>query len=223
MRITSQGHSSTLAHQWVISPLQATVFLVITHAAGVIGLLIPVSRPWFQWATPLHLLLTIALLLYFHRDWRIYFQVFVASVMLTGYWIEVLGVHTSLIFGTYAYDTTLGVKVLEVPLMISINWLLLTYVCGATCHRLSIGKLYKIGLAAVMMVGLDYLIEPVAIAYDFWHWAHPTPPLHNYVGWLFTALLVQSFFFALPFGKDNPLATPLLVIQLLFFGLLQLS
>ena len=211
----------TVARLPLILPWQATLFLVVTHAAGVIGLLAPSSRPLFQWATPFHLLLSVVLLLYFHRDWRASFWIFVIAVMMLGYWVEVLGVHTSLIFGDYAYDTTLGVKVLEVPLMIAVNWLLLTYVCGSVCNHLLTRTIYKIVLAAILMVGLDYFIEPVAIAYDFWHWTAVTPPLHNYIGWFLVALLAQSLFFGLSFGKSNPLATAVLVIQLLFFAVLQ--
>ena len=185
-----------------------------------IGLLSP-AKSLFQLVTPFHLLLTVSLLLYFHRDWRPSFWWFVGGVMLIGYWVEVLGVHTSLIFGSYAYDTTLGVKVLEVPLMIAINWLLLTYLCGTVVHRLPLHVLTKVVLAALLMVGLDYLIEPVAIEYDFWHWENPHPPLHNYLGWLFTALLVQGMFFMISFKKINPLALPLLIIQALFFLVLQ--
>ncbi len=198
----------------------ATIFLAVTHGAGAIGLLSS-ARLLFQWATPFHLLLTLSLLLYFHRDWRSSFWWFVVAVILIGYWVEVLGVHTSLIFGAYAYDTTLGVKVLDVPLMIAINWLLLTYLCGTVAHRLPVSTFAKVLFAATLMVAMDYLIEPVAIKYDFWHWETLHPPLHNYLGWFFTALLVQIIFFVTLFKKDNPLALPLLIIQSLFFLILQ--
>ncbi len=180
------------------------------------------ARHLFQSATPFHLLLTVLLLLYFHQDWRSSFWWFVGGVMLIGYWVEVLGVHTSLIFGSYAYDTTLGAKILEVPLMIAVNWLLLTYYCGTVVHQLPLNKFTKVSLAAVLMVAIDYLIEPVAIKYNFWHWDGALPPLHNYLGWLFTALLVQGIFSATSFKKVNPLALPLLIIQVLFFLVLQL-
>ena len=221
MQAALDDHQQSAKHKFpAITSRQATVFLIITHAAGVIGLLSP-ARPLFQWFTPFHLLLTVSLLLYFHRDWRSSFWLFAGVVMLIGYWIEVLGVHTSLIFGSYAYDTTLGTKVLQVPLMIAVNWLLLTYLCGAVIHRLPFKIPVKILLAAILMVAVDYLIEPVAIRYDFWHWETFHPPLQNYVGWLLTALLVQGIFFATPFKKDNPLAFPLLIIQVIFFLVLQ--
>lgn len=222
MQTAIDDHQQSVKHKFpAITPRQAKVFLIITHAAGVIGLLSP-ARTLFQWFTPFHLLLTVSLLLYFHRDWRASFWLFAGAVMLIGYWVEVLGVHTSLIFGSYAYDTTLGFKVFDVPLMIAVNWLLLTYVCGSVVHRLSINKWQKVLLAALLMVGLDYLIEPVAIAYNFWHWSSLHPPLHNYLGWLFTASLVQMLFHLLPFKKSNPLALFLLIIQAAFFVALQL-
>lgn len=211
-----------IAHTPTIPGWKATAFLVVTHAAGLIGLLTPASRASFQWATPFHLLLTTGILLYYHLDWRKPFWVFLSSVMLIGYGIEVVGVHTSLIFGDYTYDTTLGVKVMGVPLMIAVNWLLLTYLCGSVCHRLPGPYLLKVISAALLMVGIDYLIEPVAIAYDFWHWAAGDPPLHNFVGWWLVALLVQSLFFALPFYKRNLLAAPVLMVQILFFSILRL-
>lgn len=203
-----------------VTSRRAAIFLAVTHGAGVVGLLSP-ARPLFQLATPFHLLLTVSVLLCFHRDWRSPFWWFAVVIMLIGYWIEVLGVHTSLIFGSYAYDTTLGIKVLEVPLMIAVNWLLLTYLCGTVVHRLATNTLTKVLFAAVLMVGIDYLIEPVAIEYAFWHWENLHPPLHNYLGWLLAALLIQGIFFAAPFKKGNPLALPLLIIQALFFLVLR--
>ncbi len=207
----------TVLHRPSVSARHAVIFLAVTHLAGVIGYLVPALCPWFQALTPFHLLLTTSLLLYFHSDWRSSFLVFVLVVSQIGYWVEVIGVRTSLIFGDYAYDTTLGPKLLEVPLMIGVNWVLMTYLCGSVCARLPIKKLYKVFIAALLMVGVDILIEPVAIKYDFWHWANGTPPLHNYIGWLGTALLVQSLFSGLSFRKENPIAAPLLIIQLLFY------
>jgi putative membrane protein len=204
----------------MVSPRGATIFLVVTHTAGIVGLLSS-ARPVFQMVTPFHLLLTVVVLLYFHRDWRPSFRWFAGAVMLIGYWVEVLGVHTSLIFGSYAYGPTLGVKVLEVPLMIAVNWLLLTYLCGSVIDTLPIPRVLKIGAAALLMVALDYLIEPVAIKYNFWSWETVSPPLHNYLGWLSVALLVQALFFVTPFKKGNPLALPLLTTQVLFFLILQ--
>lgn len=219
---TASPNRPSVAGQPATSVRGVAIFLAVTHAAGVLGYLHPISRPWFQWVTPLHLLMTVALLLYFHRDWRSSFGLFAASVALVGYWVEVLGVQTSLIFGDYAYDTTLGVKVLDVPLMIGVNWLLVTYLCGSVCHRLPIKTGYRIVLAALLMVGIDLLIEPVAITYDFWHWKTGSPPLHNYVGWFGTAVITQLLFFTLPFRKSNALALPLLLIQGLFYISLQL-
>lgn len=205
-----------------VTAFQATIFLAVTHVAGVVGYLLPTTRPLFQWVTPLHLLLTTALLLCFHRDWRTSFVAFAVGTMLFGYGIEVVGVQTSAIFGAYAYDTTLGFKVWGVPLIIGLNWLLVAYLCGSTCYRLPIRRMYRAGVAAILMVVVDWLIEPVAIAYDFWHWQLTNPPLHNYLGWFAIALLMQLAFFFLPFSKKNPLAAPLLLIQALFYVSLQL-
>ena len=222
MHPVSPDRPSVAFRRVSITVSQATIFLVVTHVAGVIGYLLPTSRPLFQWVTPFHLLLTTALLLCFHRDWRTSFVAFAIGTMLFGYGVEVVGVQTSAIFGAYAYDTTLGFKVLGVPLVIGLNWLLMTYLCGSVCHLLPVRRIYQTGLAALLMVVVDWLIEPVAIAYDFWHWQTPDPPLHNYLGWFGIALLMQLAFFYLPFSKKNLLALPLLSIQILFYISLQL-
>ena len=190
--------------------------------AGVIGLSIPSVSAWFRWATPFQLLLTAGLLLYFHRDGRRLFWGWTGFTVAFGYLIEVVGVHTSLIFGDYAYGSTLGFKVLEVPPVIGINWFIMAYTSGIVAYRLPLPRYVQIPVAAMLMVGSDFLIEPVAIRHDFWAWSTTTVPLHNYVGWLVSALFLQALFFALPFRKDNALARYVFFIQLAFFATLLL-
>jgi putative membrane protein len=47
-------------------------------------------------------------------------------IAVAGFFIEAIGVNTGLIFGNYVYKTTLGWKFLETPLIIGVNWILLT-------------------------------------------------------------------------------------------------
>ncbi|NJO02355.1 MAG: carotenoid biosynthesis protein, partial [Bacteroidia bacterium] len=97
------------------------------------------------------------------------------------------------------------------------NWLTLVCITGTIAH-LSRRPLYqKIILGALLMVIMDFFIEPVAIRHDFWAWNHPYVPLQNYLGWFFTSVLLLYFFFRADFSKVNKIAIPLYIIQILFF------
>ncbi len=199
----------------------AVGILVTVHFFGLIGLLIPQTRSFFEIATPLNLLLSAGLLLYFHQDWRFSFILFMFVVMLTGFSIEVIGVKTKLIFGDYTYKTSLGFKFLDVPVIIGVNWLILIYAVGTVLYPLKVHFLVKSLLAAALMTGMDFLIEPVAVFHHYWDWAGSKIPIKNYLGWFVVSFALQCLFYLLPFHKKNPLALYLLVIQLTFFLLLQ--
>ncbi len=197
----------------------SAALLLTVHGFGLLGLLMPWSRPWFEAATPLSLLLSAALLLYFHQDWRSAFLAFVAVAVLTGFLIEVAGVQTQAIFGAYTYQGSLGWKVLEVPLVIGVNWLMLVYAAGALWAPLRLHFLLKSLGAAALMTGMDYLIEPLAIAHHYWAWTEGAIPWQNYLGWFAVSFALQIVFYTLPFRKENPLAKYIIGIQAAFFML----
>jgi len=67
------------------------------------------------------------------------------------------------------------------------------------------------------MVGLDVLIEPVAVELDFWTWFGQPIPLQNYIGWWMVSVVLFSVWYILPFAKENRMAKWLLFFQFLFF------
>lgn len=218
-----QVKNSIVPFPFKISLSSAVIWLVIIHFFGILGLLIPVSRPWFEMATPLSLLASMLLLLYFHQDWNIYFTGFLILAFTVGFGVEVIGVKTGMIFGSYVYKTTLGYKLLDVPLLIGINWLMLAYASGVLFAPLKLPLFMKSSMAALLMTGMDYVIEPIAILHNYWHWHNTHVPLQNYLAWFFVSFALESAFYLLPFGKKNPLAKYLIAIQLSFFILLQLG
>jgi uncharacterized membrane protein len=194
--------------------------IVIFHLVGIVGLSIPVLRPYFQLLTPFHLLLSTGLLLVFHKSWNTQFLVFMVAAFFIGFFSEVIGVHTGLLFGQYKYGTVLGIRVFEVPLMIGINWFLLVYLCGEIFENRIKQDFLASVLGAGLMVLMDFLIEPVAIALNFWSWENNVVPISNYLGWFFIAFIIQMIYRKLTFEKSNPLAPFLLVNLLLFFAIL---
>ncbi|MEO0334269.1 MAG: carotenoid biosynthesis protein, partial [Bacteroidota bacterium] len=152
-------------------------FLLVVHIAGIIGLAWSLTRPYFQWATPINLVVSALLLLFFHRQWNRAFAFFLVFTYVLGFGVEVIGVHSGVIFGSYQYGNTLGVKVMEVPLVIGVNWFILSYCIGSLCAQLTVHPLVKSLLAASLMVLLDFFIEPVAVYFGFWHWKNEIIPL----------------------------------------------
>jgi putative membrane protein len=198
-----------------------TGILVIFHIIGLIGFSLEITRPLFQQLVPFNLLLSIGLLGYFHQEWNQKFVIFCLIIFLAGFGVEMLGVNTGKIFGAYVYDSALGPKIWHTPPMIGINWLMLIYVTGVSLQNIKWPKWALAALGATILVSLDFIMEPVAIAFDFWHWLGEGIPLQNFIAWWAIAWGMLMYFLYLPIKKQNPLAGILLLIQFVFFGLLR--
>lgn len=202
-------------------PHASVAILVILYVVGIVGLG-SVNRDWFLAATPLTLVISAGLLLLNHGEWNRAAVLAVSVAALVGFLVEVVGVKTGVIFGEYAYGATLGAKLWAVPLVIGLNWLLLTYTTGALAARLRLPRIVQAALAAVAMTALDLLIEPIAMALDFWQWSGGIVPLQNYIAWFVVSFALLLLFQYLRFDKRNPVAAPILALQVLFFGILNL-
>ncbi len=182
--------------------------------------------PSFVYLTSAHLVFTATLLLLGHRpNENTGLWIWVPICYFTGWIAEYVGVHGGWLFGRYIYGDVLGPKLWAIPLVIGVNWILVVY---SVCQSINsaaphLNTFVKIVLASLSLVALDYLIEPVAIALDFWTWADGLPPLRNYLGWLLVSAVQSSVFFTLLQYSENRLAPWLVVLQLVFFGFLRLT
>jgi uncharacterized membrane protein len=192
----------------------------IFYLVGIIGMSIPAVRPFFQILTPFHLLLSLSLLLIFHKDWNKSFGLFAFLAFTIGFGSEVMGVHTGFPFGNYSYGPVLGTKLFEVPLMIGVNWLILVYISGHLLHSKIEKDWLASFLSAGLMVGIDFIIEPVAIALDFWTWESGVIPLSNYLGWFGIAFIIQLIYRKMNFQKTNVISPYLLINLVTFFAIL---
>lgn len=200
--------------------------VLLFHVTGFAGLAFSQSPDFYLRFTPLTLGLTALLLLAFQPGRGASFWGFCAAVALLGFAVEVVGVNTGQVFGHYTYGATLGPKLLDlppllgVPPLIGLNWLVLTYVCGILARYVPLPELPRTVLAALLMLGLDACMEPVAARYDFWHWTADIIPLRNFRDWFIFACLLQMLFNRARFPKHNPLVPLVYLAQLLFFFLL---
>ena len=194
----------------------STIILVVVHVAGIIGIQTE-YKDLFLLCTPLNLLLSIGLLFWNHTDFSKSFFIFSILTFLAGYFIEVIGVKSGIIFGHYSYGKTLGFKTLDVPVIIGINWLMLIYIVGVICNRFNFSSLIKSLFGALFLTTMDFFIEVVAIKYDFWKWANYTPPTQNFIAWFIVSFLLLLLFNTMNFNKNNKLAQGLFILQLIFF------
>jgi bisanhydrobacterioruberin hydratase len=135
-----------------------------------------------------------------------------------GWLMEWVGVHTGMPFGIYQYGDGLGVKVNEIPLIIGGNWILMTWIGVETvrwvrpeCSRWTIAW-----LSALLMVAMDFLMEPVAPDLDYWMFQMNWVPVQNYLAWGWLGLIFSWVFSFIPASKTSfPVA--LALMQWVFF------
>lgn len=222
-----------------ISKYQAANAIAISfHCIGLAGLLF-FDRIFFIRAAPFNLLLSFLLLVWTQKAKNIAFFLFLVLVLLIGYFLEVAGVNTGLLFGNYTYSNVLGAGWMGVPFLIGINWFIIIYCCGVSMQTLLSNLIKKAANGnnkaprvlramsviidgATLAVVFDWLMEPVAVKLGFWNWnGDGSIPLYNYICWLMISMLLLTIFHFLRFNKENKFAINLLLIQALFFLILR--
>lgn len=192
-------------------------FILIFYVVGIIGFLLPWTKNLFVTITPLALLLGIYLLAIYHTPYTKKALFSFAFIFLAGFFLEVVGVHTGKIFGTYAYGNGLGIKILNTPLLIGVNWLFLTYT-SISIVALFIKKEALIILSASsLMLVYDLFLEQVAPKMDMWSFKDLTVPLNNYIAWFVFASLFITLLRVVKINTKNPVAPFLFMAQLVFF------
>ncbi len=164
-------------------------------------------------------MLSVLVLGFFHRRWTVNFSIYCFVIFWAGYLVELVGVKTGVIFGTYSYHTALGFKVAGVPPLIGINWLMLIYCSGIISQQATHNIWINTTIGAVLMLLLDLVIEPMAMRFDFWTWQGEAIPLQNFFAWFVVSWGMLFAYHSLDQEKENPVATPLYLIQLGFFAI----
>lgn len=192
--------------------------LAIFHLVGLLGLLSP-YRELFVKLSSLNLLVSAVLIIPKLNKGIIIRGLLAISVF--GFLVELVGVSTGVVFGTYHYGNGLNPLILGVPLVIGINWWMLCYGGIELARSLHSNKLIQIILAASIVTTVDIMIEQVAAKLDYWHWENEIIPIQNYAAWFVLALFITGFLqHQNKNTSNNPLPQYLVIMQIMFFCVL---
>ncbi|GGL94165.1 carotenoid biosynthesis protein [Nakamurella endophytica] len=123
-----------------------------------------------------------------------------AVTAVPGFLVEVLGVHTGLPFGGYAYSDTLGPRWLGVPLVVGLAWTMLCWPAACAARALTRSPVGRVLLGAWATTAGDLFLDPQLVSLGGWSWHDPSPhlpgvptvPLSNYLGWLLATLVLSA-------------------------------
>jgi len=193
--------------------------IILLNIIGAIGFNIISMIDYFKILTPYNICFTLILTLYI-LDFKKFIKPFI-YIYFTSMIIESFGVKTGVLFGEYQYGETLGIKTFGVPLVIGVNWFILAIATRGSVENLKINNLNKSLLSSMIMVLLDFLIEPVAIKLNFWSWNGGYIPIQNYLMWFGVSFIIQTFILKNDVKILPKLGFTLLISQLIFFLALQ--
>ena len=197
-----------------------SVFIIwLFHLCGMVGISYG-NKEFFLAFTPINLFISFVLLFVNQKQLESKELKSAFLIFFIGMMSEILGVNYGLIFGDYVYLDNLGVKILGVPVLIGVNWIILTYITGSLSSFIFKNKYVSILMGAILMIALDLLIEPVAPLLGFWIFDLPEAPLQNYIGWFVIGLITQVIFQLKIVEKEFTFSTHLLIVNAIFFAFL---
>lgn len=191
--------------------------LSIIYLVGIIGFLTPALNPLFLKLTPWNLIAAFVVAWVFHKKWELNHVITLIIIGILGFFVEMLGVKTGLIFGSYQYGNTFGAKWQGTPYLIGLNWAAMIFYTSSTLvgrikHPLAIAF-----VGAGIMTIYDFFLEPVAMRYDFWDWKNNIVPIQNYAAWFVISFIFLWLLHSTSKPIKNKMASALLAIQLVFF------
>ncbi|MFZ6034038.1 MAG: carotenoid biosynthesis protein [Melioribacter sp.] len=195
-------------------------FVVIYYIVGVVGFILPFTRGLFTALIPISLLISVYLVILYHNNYNFFSVAGMISVFFLGYIIEVIGVQTGQIFGRYIYGNALGPKLFRVPLIIGINWLILSYASVSLLNQFKIRKPLALFLAPLLMVFYDFFLEQVAGKLDMWYWENLDAPVNNYIAWYIAGFVMVLILLVARVNFKNSVAPVIFSSQFAFFFLL---
>lgn len=194
------------------------LFIYIMFTVGIIGHLSSTTEDLMVLLTPFTLLFLGILVLYLtNKTTESNFISWIIITYLFTFLVEVIGVKTGFVFGEYIYGKSLGLKLFDVPLIIGLNWSLVILGSLAFVKTFSNNIFITSLLTSVIALIFDFVMEPVAIKYDYWTWKDNIIPLQNYLAWFVLAFIASAIFNLLKIKINSKISVHYVIAQFVFF------
>ena len=173
-----------------------SIFIIwLVHISGLLGMVF-YDLDFFAGYTSINLFL-MSIILFANIKLNNKNQIFsLLLIFLIGMFSEFIGVNYGLIFGEYIYGNNLGFKLFGVPFLIGLNWVILTVICANIASILIKNNsiIQIIILGTLLMLFMDFVMEPIAPKLDLWKFKNLVVPTSNYIGWLIISILTQTIY-----------------------------
>jgi putative membrane protein len=116
--------------------------------------------------------------------------------------VEMFAIVTGVPYGNFAYSSTLGFHLFNVPISVPLAYLpILIGAFTVSNHLLKLPtRLYHTLVSALLNTAIDFVIDPAAVNAAFWFWPeggfYYGVPLINFGGWLFTGFLYSQILYS---------------------------
>ena len=137
------------------------------------------------------------------------------AFMITGIGVEWIGVHTGSLFGDYYYGKNFGPKLDGIPLLIGVNWALLTFTTHVIAKSIFKSPIAIIATGAALMVGVDYFLEQICDFAGFWHFEGGAD-WFNYLCWFIIAAALHAVSLQFKLRGNKLISYHLYGVQLFF-------
>jgi putative membrane protein len=207
--------------------LYLTIVIMVMFVVGFVGHSLEATLPWMLAFTPCFLLVFGALaILPALLERNASFYIWTAAVLVVTFFLEAAGTATGKVFGPYTYGDTLGPNLLQVPVVIAFNWVLVILGALILARLITRKRMAAAFLGAGLAAGFDFLLEPTAMRLGYWSWtgvADPAGiPVLNYVAWFLIALAAGLPFTLLAIPARSRVPMAYFLIQAAFFTALRI-
>lgn len=186
------------------------LFVFLTLCGGV---LYHFGAEWVLGITPIYIVASLVFLLKKQQFSKKHSTILIAAGVI-GYFSEIIGVHTGLLYGSYAYGNTLGPKLLGVAILLFVMWVFVPISMYSVIPHNTKWLPFIAGAGAVMY---DIPLEHFATRFGLWSW-QGSIPVSNFLTWFIVTSLIVFMFRKYSLPKSNTMdALVVLCTHIVFF------
>jgi uncharacterized membrane protein len=112
---------------------------------------------------------------------------------------EIVGVHTGVPFGHYAYADSLGPTIAGVPAVVALAWTMMAWPAALVARQLASSTGTRVLIGTWALASWDLFLDPQMVDAGHWRWAAPRPhlpgvdtvPLTDLAGWLVVSMVIS--------------------------------